>query len=591
MQVRLIAAPELSRQDIKVFQEVTSDEGRAEYRRVLVERMLDEAIALADNPGNAGVRARVLAWLVANDRLEIRFAFAAHVEAPGIFHEKMGVFDFLGGAQVAFTGSANETLGGHRRNYESIDVYRSWVAEDVERVATKASQFDEAWDNRAEGLDVETPTPETVARLRERAPARLPRISSRKTIADSEHHRWRHQEEAVERFLLKRSGVLEMATGTGKTRTTLKILEHLIDSGELKGAVIATNGTDLLDQWGKELDGWSLHLDQPWLVYRQYESHKEMGEFALGSERGILVVSRMQLPRALRRIPRKAMRHMIVVHDEVHGLGVPSLVRSLRGRHRDFGWRLGLSATPERSYGEEGNRFIVDEIGPTIYRFALEAAIERGVLSEFDYVPLPYELTAEDRKRLKAVYSTRAARLHHGNPMPDEEFWTQLANVYKTAEMKPAIFNDYLKGRAELLQNCIIFVETKEYGNRLLVDLHARTTLYRTYYAEDDRGYLDQFARGQIDCLITCHRISQGIDLPSLSTVVLFASARSKLETIQRIGRCLRVDPEEPSRRALVVDFVRAAKRGEEDEEIPDADQDRRDWLTSLSRVRRTVDA
>ena len=59
---------------------------------------------------------------------------------------------------------------------------------------------------------------------------------------------------------------------------------------------------------------------------------------------------------------------------------------------------------------------------------------------------------------------------------------------------------------------------------------------YRTYYAEDDRDHLEQFARGEIDCLITCHRISQGIDLRSLRTVVLFASARSKLETIQRIG-------------------------------------------------------
>lgn len=587
LEIRLIAAPELRAADIAVFRELLSEEKRAEYRRVVVERMLEEVIALAEKPVGEGARARVLAWLVANGRLDIRFAFAKHLDAPGIFHEKMGVFDYPAGVRIAFTGSANETLGGHRHNYESIDVYRSWVAGDGERVETKVAQFDEAWDDDAEGLDVEMATAETVARLRARAPQKLPRRPAPKSLDDADDQRWRHQEEATEIFLAKRAGVLEMATGTGKTRTTLKILGRLIEAGELKGAIVATDGTDLLDQWASELDGWALGSKRPWVVYRQYGAHREAGEFALGYEDAILVISRQQLPGAVSRIRREAMRQMVVVHDEVHGLGVPSLVRSLGGRHREFGWRLGLSATPERSYDAEGNRFILDEIGPTIYRFPLEAAIARGVLSEFDYVPLSYELTDGDRKRIGAVYARRAARTRDGDLMSDEEFWNELARVYKTAEMKPAVFAEYLEEHAELLRDCIIFVETQAYGERLLVDLHGHTTRYRTYYAEDDRRHLDEFARGEIDCLITCHRISQGIDLPSLRTVVLFAAARAKLETIQRIGRCLRVDPETPDKRALVVDFVRPSAG----DDIRNADEDRRDWLAGLSNVRRADDA
>ena len=590
LKVLLIAAPELSPQDKAVLRELVAEEKRADYRRLLVERMLDEVVALAQNPADAGVRARIFAWLVANGRLDIRFAFAKHIDEPGIFHEKMGVFDFGEGCRVAFTGSANETLGGHRLNYESIDVYRSWVAGDAERVGTKVAQFDEAWGNDAEGLDVERPSAETVARLRARAPGELPRKSGPKAVDESEDRRWRHQEEAVEAFLEKRSGVLEMATGTGKTRTTLKILQRLIDSGELKAAVVATDGTDLLDQWAVELDGWALAARRPWLVYRQYERYKEMGEFALGPDDGILVISRAQLPKALRRVPPEAMRNMMVVHDEVHGLGVPSLVASLKRSHQHFGWRLGLSATPERSYDAEGNRFILAEIGPTVHRFPLEAAIARGVLSEFDYVPLPYELTDGDRRRITSVYARRAARKREGDPMSDEEFWNELAKVYKTAEMKPEVFREYLDGHATVLRDCIIFVETKEYGNGLLEDLHEHTIRYRTYYAEDDRGHLEQFARREIDCLITCHRISQGIDLRSLRTVVLFASARSKLETIQRIGRCLRVDPDSPAKRALVVDFVRSGGAGPGSDGIPSADEERCEWLRSLSKVRRTND-
>ncbi len=588
--VELIATPELTAADRKILHDLVGEEKRAEYRAILVETMLNDVIVLSESPSDDGVRARIFAWLVANQRLDIRFAFAKHLVTPGIFHEKMGVFEFDGGPRVAFTGSANETLGGHHLNYESIDVYRSWVSGDTERVETKAVQFREAWENEAEGLDVETMSAETVARLREKAPRSLPRTHRSIVTEIDENFRWRHQEEATEVFLAKRAGVLEMATGTGKTRTTLKILQRLIETQALKHAIIATDGTDLLDQWATELDAWTLQSTRRWLVFRHYERYKEMGEFALEQKDAILVVSRTQLLKALRLIPHEAKQYMIVVHDEVHGLGVRSLIKALKDQHKPFRWRLGLSATPERSYDEEGNRFIEREIGRTIYQFSLEEAIARGVLSEFDYVPIPYELTAGDRRRISAVYARRAARNHVGDPMPDEEFWNELAKVYKTAEMKPIVFMDYLSNHVELLKNCIIFVEEKKYGNRLLGDLHEYTTNYRTYYHEDDRNYLEQFAQREIDCLITCHRISQGIDLRSLRTVVLFASARSKLETIQRIGRCLRADPEEPSKRALVVDFVRTTEEGDRDDKVPNADEERCVWLRSLSRVRRIDD-
>lgn len=592
LRVELIASPELSALDLKTLRELEGEEKLTEYREALVDRMLDEVLALSESPDDSGIRVRIFAWLVANGRLEIRFAFAAHVEQPGLFHQKIGVFDFSGGSRVAFNGSANETLGGHRRNYESIDVYRSWVASDVDRVETKVGEFHEMWENEAVGLDVETMSAKTLARLREKAPLNLPRSSRHAPSTDGdENYRWRHQEEAVEAFLLKRAGILEMATGTGKTRTTLKILQSLIDSNELKSAIIATDGTDLLDQWATELDAWTLESTKSWLVFRHYERHKEIGEFALHPEFGVLVVSRPQLAKVISLMPESEMRHMMIVHDEVHGLGVPSLINTLTGRHQFFGWRLGLSATPERSYDEEGNTFIRNELGETIYKFSLEDAISRGVLCEFDYVPLTYELTAGDRRRIGSVYARRAARSKAGEPMKDEEFWNEIAKVYKTAEMKPMVFSEYLVNHPEFLHACIIFVETKEYGNGLLENLHEYTTKYRTYYAEDDRIHLEQFAQNEIDCLITCHRISQGIDLRSLLSVVLFASARSKLETIQRIGRCLRVDPDSPDKRAIVVDFVRHVNDDESDSEFPSADDERCDWLKSMSKVRRMKDA
>lgn len=585
--IQLIASPELSESDYKTIHNLSSNAQRNEYKEIIVERILDDIACLLETPNNIELRANIFAWLLANDRLEIKFAFAKHIDNPGIFHEKIGIFDFRDDMQVAFTGSANETISGHQRNYESIDVYRSWIETENGRINTKLEQFNEAWKNSAEGLEVIEPSTNMLHRLKSRAQQK-PYASNKdvKKIDDTITSKWRHQEEAVAAFMAVGSGVLEMATGTGKTRTAIKILNRLISEGKIKSAIVTTDGTDLLDQWASELDEWNFTGKRQWLIYRHYERHHQLGEFALDTKSSLIVISRGQLHKLLSRLPISAKEHMFIVHDEVHGMGTPSLVENLSGLHAHLPWRIGLSATPERAYDKDGNKFISKELGQTFYKFPLEKAISRGILSEFDYEPLHYELTINDRDRLKKIYVKKAARINSGNPMSKEEIWTEISKVYKTAEMKPEVFEEYLIKKPEILNRAIIFVETKEYGTKILNIVHKHTHLYRTYYAEDDRNYLVEFAQGNIDCLITCHRISQGIDIKSLNTVILFASARAKLETIQRMGRCLRLDSINPNKRATVVDFVRS---GNVSDSIPNADQDRKTWLMELSNTKRNT--
>ena len=62
-----------------------------------------------------------------------------------------------------------------------------------------------------------------------------------------------------------------------------------------------------------------------------------------------------------------------------------------------------MSATPEREYDEEGNRFIQNEVGPVIFRFTLEDAIRRGILCEFSYMALNYELTDEEKRKKRNI--------------------------------------------------------------------------------------------------------------------------------------------------------------------------------------------
>jgi len=87
--------------------------------------------------------------------------------------------------------------------------------------------------------------------------------------------------------------------------------------------------------------------------------------------------------------------------------------------------------------------------------------------------------------------------------------------------------------------------------------------------------------------LITCKKISEGVDIKSVKNIILFSSDRSKLVTTQRIGRSLRTNPADPEKRANVIDFININPDIDSDGAEPNADMNRRDWLTRLSEVRR----
>jgi superfamily II DNA or RNA helicase len=197
---------------------------------------------------------------------------------------------------------------------------------------------------------------------------------------------------------------------------------------------------------------------------------------------------------------------------------------------------------------------------------------------------LDYVANEEDKQALHNVYKKRAARAMNGNPMSQTEVWIELSRVYKRSKAKLAPFQAYLLKNPAIIKNCIIFVEDMEYGGLVMDIVHRHSLDFRSYFADEDKSTLEAFAKGDITCLITCHRLSEGIDIRSLENVVLFSSARAKLETIQRIGRCLRVDPKRPEKIAHVLDFTRVSDDPSQDD--PMSDSLRKDWLESLSRVK-----
>ena len=339
----------------------------------------------------------------------------------------------------------------------------------------------------------------------------------------------------------------------------------------------------MLDQWTEQLYEVASNLSPRFRILKHYENFHQKNEYELDPEFSILIISSKSLRNVLRTLTRPTRRHLLIIYDEVHSFGSPQMIEDLTGLSDGISYRLGLSATPEREYDLEGSEFIEEHIGSVIYRFGVEDAIRHGILCEFDYYPIEYEPSDQDRREIQRLYKRQAAGRKAGNSMPKQKFWNALARVHKISLAKLPYFEQFIVNNLEILKQCIIFVEERQYGDRVMDIIHQHIYDFHTYYSQDDKQNLLDFAKGRISCLITCDKLSQGIDIQSLQTVILFSSDKAKLKTVQRIGRCLRKDPNNPLKKAIVVDLVR---NQDEDKAELNSDQVRKEWLTYLSQIR-----
>ena len=104
-------------------------------------------------------------------------------------------------------------------------------------------------------------------------------------------------------------------------------------------------------------------------------------------------------------------------------------------------------------------------------------------------------------------------------------------------------------------------------------------TNFSKFFQGDEDWNLNQFATGNLDYLVSCHRISEGIDIQTVKQVVLFSSATARLETIQRIGRALRRGKNR--KRATIIDFIY-----DNPNSTTNPDVKRKEWLSSLAKER-----
>ncbi|MCV6967757.1 hypothetical protein BST27_12740 [Mycobacterium intermedium] len=590
--MRLIASPHLTEDDI-----IDINRGydiRAVVERATLRELHDEQPnVVLDGLG-------VVGRLIAEGRLDIKLAFVEQDNCVGIYHEKIGIFRDEAGDLVGFTGSSNETYGGLMANFESVEVYRGWISGDGARALRLEADFSALWSNQTPHLSVERfpavarerlimlgktrrhcPVPATDNALIP-APVEVsepPRLK----IPDGLQVRG-YQRDAVMAWLAQRGcGILKMATGTGKTKTAMvaatKLGDMLRQNEQPLVLLVLAPLIHLVDQWITEIEDFGVRpvavyeSSQKWLpVVEEQLAATRMGQRpvmamvatndSFASQRFQSFLSRITLP-------------LLVIADEAHNLG-SKVFRSALPQNATY--RLGLSATPERWFDDEGTDALTEYFGPVCCELGLGDAIKIGALTPYHYLPRLIELDDAETNLYVQLSAQIAQCVASGDDLkyasPDSPLGfllRQRAGVLGHARGKlPALRAD-LQSRRDLWFQLIYCAEGRcpsepgdAPGPRQIDEVmhlvgNALKLSGHTYVSETPRtqrrALLRRFGTGNdLRILVAMRCLDEGVDIPDARVGYLLASSSNPRQFIQRRGRLLRRAP--GKQRAEILDYL-----------------------------------
>ena len=540
-----------------------------------------------------------LSWLIRAGRIEIKIALMN----DALFHPKVWLFHGPNEV-VAVHGSSNLTYSGIRKNIEQIAVSKSWMDYD-QRFTTERldEQFDDLWNDKIGDCIVVRlplaiknrllltykshvpPNENDLGELYARANRYMHETQETYVTIESKKNLFKipselrfedgpfeHQGKAVNAWCEAAfRGVLEMATGSGKTIAAMIAANRLYSLCKPLLIVIAAPYIPLIQQWCDEIVPFGISptnlTESSGPEGRANELARIGRRFRQGrSSVEAMVVSYHALTNHEFRAQIADFKcTTLLIGDEVHNLGSEGFVSD---PPNFFDYRLGLSATPIRQYDQEGTEALLDFFGPVVYRYGLEEAIG-NCLVEYDYHIHPVKLTIDEIDRwsdLTARIKANSWRAEDGKP---DEYLAMLFRdrrlILETAERKIDALRDALATEhIPSLRHTLIYGSDKDPGqleaiNLLLKDngvLFHQLTYRETSNREQTRRIIESFQEGALRVLTAKRVLDEGVNIPQIQKAFILASTTVERQWVQRRGRLLRRCAEIGKTHSVLHDFI-----------------------------------
>lgn len=349
-------------------------------------------------------------------------------------------------------------------------------------------------------------------------------------------------------------GLFAMATGTGKTLTSIYCLIEKFKESKKQKNIIIVPGKELVRQWAEELENsnfkniylwysentrlkkdiaeikYLVHSDALNIVIT-YDSFKESSDFA--------------------KIFKNDFTNFILIFDEAHNMGAHGFMESLQ--NVKIKKRIGLSATPLRLWDESGENLFIENFfnapPPYTFSYSMEDAIRNGFLCKYFYFPYFTTLTDEEWEE----YLDLTRKIPFG----------ENGKINSLVALKRQLLLDKAYNKKKVLLEIV---------NRQIEDDNAKYTLvYCPKGSDSDEGriiynlgesvhqnysnlniqfflgetkdrelLLNDFENGAVDMLFAIKCLDEGVNVPKTMNAIFLASGRNYREFVQRRGRVLR---------------------------------------------------
>jgi superfamily II DNA or RNA helicase len=543
---------------------------------------------------------KCLSWMLRHGRVEIKIALMK----DALFHPKVWLFH-EGDNVIAAHGSSNMTYAGIQKNIEQMSISKSW--EDANQYYTTerlCDQFKQFWTNYDESCTVIPipqaleenllktynsdipPTEDDFHTLYKQATDSLEESSTTYDFSRStrpsftipshlefEEGDFEHQGRAITAWCeAGYQGILEMATGSGKTIAAMICAHKLYNVEKPLLIVVAAPYIPLIQQWCDEISPFELKpvnlTETNGAQGRAAELSRLRRRFRIGSSKvEIVVVSHRTLCNSeFKAELEKFDCKTLLIADEVHNLGSEGFITD---PPEFFDYRLGLSATPIRQYDEEGTEQLLEFFGPIVFQFTLEEAIGRCLVG-YEYYVHPVELTEDEIEEWYDLTEKIGKNAWRQDIDADDEYLMNLLikrrALLENAENKIAVLEDVLTEREDLdrLQHTLIYTSDK--APQQLKDVNAllnkHSVLFHqlTYEETGDRKktrrIIQSFQQGTLGILTAKRVLDEGVNIPEIEKAFILASTTVERQWVQRRGRLLRTCSKTGKTHSEIHDFM-----------------------------------
>jgi len=395
----------------------------------------------------------------------------------------------------------------------------------------------------------------------------------------------------LEKIASKKEGwnrvLLSLATGSGKTRIAVQLLEKLAQSGDLKKALFVCDRDQLREQGFGRL--FSAFGDNVAIV--ENKNPQKNARIIVSTYQALGIDEDGDQSFFLQSYPKNYFSHIII--DECHRSAWNKW--SLVLTNNPDAVQIGLTATPRKIKGEKSPEKDKDEeisrnnikyFGEPVYEYPYAKGWEDGYLAACEIIKRKVNIDdcRLDNSELieKEAYDAKTGQLMHPEDLKDSYGKTDFESQLILPDRRKAMCRDLLEQFEQtggIKQKTIIFCVNDKHAEDVKNELN---NLYQEKGLPECEKFAFKCTQKGIDCGVlgenqktlianmsgsknshfiatTVDLLTTGVDIPCIQNIVFFNYVKSPILFYQMVGRGTRIDESFDKYMFRIYDYTNAS--------------------------------